>query len=467
MEIDEVAARLIKQYWALIVVCVLMPVVAIGLITFRQPSLYSADARIITGSVVPATSAQAGAIVSQVQGIATSRSTVLKALFAAGVTRNLDKFIASNISVAGLGSSQVVDLTVTDTDPHVATVVARVLASEVVGSINNVGQSGLSAALQAVDKEIVRLTEQRSILAQQASSAPRNQQTQAKLAGLDEVIANFSGDRGRLLIQASTQGLAAVIDRPALPRLPVSKALTQKLGLATVLGLVFAILIAAIAESARPTVPGARRVGRRLGAPTLGQLTAEELSGASTPSLANMALRLQLAAAHSGVHSVALVDIDSRRPLGALATALERALAEFTPQANGGPVTIRGGLAGAAGGVGVGAGILTRNHELRSHEPITVTRPLRVYPMGQMKHMAGSGGVGLLVLSGPVARVSRITALDDLVTSSGWPILGIVAVPRARRRRSRGSGADQALTAGAVRPSNGVDAEHTAQGGDQ
>jgi len=470
VEIDEVAARLVKQYWALILACVLVPIMAIGLLTFRQPSLYAAEARIITGSVVPASSAQAGAIVSQVQGIATSRSAVLKALFAAGVTRNLNKFITSDISVAGLGSSQVIDVTVTDTDPHVATIVARVLASEVVSSINNVGQSGLSAALQAVDKEIVRLTEQRSILALKASSGPRDQQTQAKLAGLDEVIANFSGDRGRLLIQASTQGLAGVIDKPARPNQPESKALPQKIGLATVLGLVFAIMIASVAETMRPTVPGARRVGRRLGAPTLGQLSVDELVGENTPGLANMALRLQLAAAHAGVHSVALVDIDSRRPLGALAAGLERALAEFSPSSNGGPVTVRGNHVGAGSGtvqVGVSTGILTRNHDNRNLEPITVGRPLRVYPMGQMKHMAGAGGVGLLVLSGPVARVSRITALDDLVTSSGWPILGVVAVPRARRKHAAASAPPPAQPSGSSKPTNGADGDHAADGGER
>jgi hypothetical protein len=33
-----------------------------------------------------------------------------------------------------------------------------------------------------------------------------------------------------------------------------------------------------------------------------------------------------------------------------------------------------------------------------------------------------------------VARVSRITALEDLSRSSGWPIVGVVGVPRMRRR---------------------------------
>jgi hypothetical protein len=50
-------------------------------------------------------------------------------------------------------------------------------------------------------------------------------------------------------------------------------------------------------------------------------------------------------------------------------------------------------------------------------------------------------GVGLVVISGPVSRVTRVMALDDLAASSGWPILGVVGAPRARRgllrRRSR------------------------------
>jgi len=462
VEIDEVAARLVRQYWALMMACILLPVIAITLITIRQPAVYAADARIITGSDVPASSAQADAIVSQVQGIATSRTAVSQALFAAGVTRNLTKFIGGNISVAGLGTSQVVDLTVTDVSPHVATTVCRVLAAEVVASINNVGQSGLSAALQAVDKEIVRLTETRSQLASKAAASPKDTQLQAKLAGLEEVIANFSGDRNSLLITASTSGLAKVIDKPALPNKPESTALPQKLGLAIVLGLVVAILISAIAETARPTVPGARRVGRRLGAPTLGQLTSGELNGTDTPGLNNMALRLQLAAAHAGVNTVALVDIDSRRPLGALANGLERALAgTFSPNGSSPAAAGNHPSAGAAGASGAVTGTLTKNHG-----PATDSRTLRIYPMGQMKHFAGSPGVGMLVLSGPVARVSRITALDDLVTSSGWPILGVIAVPRTRRGSASGQGEPEiyvSLPAGS--PVNGADAEHAAEGG--
>ena len=58
---------------------------------------------------------------------------------------------------------------------------------------------------------------------------------------------------------------------------------------------------------------------------------------------------------------------------------------------------------------------------------------LHVYPMSQIKHLGAMDSVGLVVISGPVSRVTGVMALDDLGTSSGWPILGVVGVPRARR----------------------------------
>ncbi len=81
----------------------------------------------------------------------------------------------------------------TDRNPRVAEKVARALAAQVIGTLNSVGQSGLAEALKANDQEIVRLTEARAILAARAAADPKNQQLQAKLAGLDQVIANSPG----------------------------------------------------------------------------------------------------------------------------------------------------------------------------------------------------------------------------------------------------------------------------------
>jgi len=430
VEIDEIAARLLRQYWALMLLCMAAPLVFIALTVAKQPPMYAASARIVSGSNVPASNAQAQAIVSQIQGIATGKTAAASALTAAGVTRNVNNFVTSHISVSGLGGSQVVDLTVTDRNPRVAATLAKELAEEVVQSINSVGQSGLSTTLNAIDQEIVRLSEQHGVVASQAAANPKDEQLQSKLAGLNQVIANFSGDRSRLLIQASTQGLATVLDQPVVPQQPQSKALAQKLGLAGVLGLVVGILIASIAEVIRPTVPGARRVSRRLSAPTLGQLKSAEMHGEQTPNLENLAVRLRLASNHADVSTLALIDVNGRYELADLAHSLELSL--MPPGES---------LAARAGGNGsdddheetlvgerVFGSVMVKGRQL-----ISGHQTLHVYPMAQIKHLGTMSNVGLVVLSGPVSRVSRVLALDDLVTSSGWPILGVVGVPRARR----------------------------------
>lgn len=460
MEIDEIAARLLRQYWVLLVICVAIPLVAVSFLTARQPAMYAASARIITGSVVPQSSAEADAVASQVEALATGRTTVAQALQSAGADRNLSDFTGNNIAVSGLGSSQVIDLTVTDRSPQVAQKVSRVLAAEVVGSINNVGQSGLRAALTANDQEIVRLSQRRAVMADKAAAQPRNPQLQAQLAGLDQVIANFTGDRSRLLIQAGTLGLATVIDQPALPGRPESKATVQKLGLAGLLGLVAGILIASIAETVRPTVPGARRVSRRLGVPALGQLSGEDLNGASTPAIGEMALRFRLAAAHAHVRTIALVDTDGKRELAALAAALMQSVQASSAD-------------GAVARAGAN-GSQRRDADADAQPTLAMARPnvlvkprdavageaaLQVYPLGQMTWVAGTTQVGIIVLSGPVARVSRITALEDLSRSSGWPIVGVVGVPRMGRRWLR-----------RAQPEAGPDeagADHVFEGGHQ
>lgn len=432
MEIDEVAARLVRQYWALLVICTLLPVVVVALIVVRQPAMYAADARIITSSQVPVTSSAADAIVSQVQAIATGPTSAGAALRNAGVRTNVANFVVNHVTVNGLGTSQVVDVTVTDPSPQVAQKAARVLADEVVNALNKVSQGGLSTTLAALDSEIVTLTEQRAALSAQTAQNPQNQQLQAKLAGLDEVISNFTSDRGRLLIQASTQGLAEVIDQPGLPQAPESKGLAQKLGLAGLLGLVLGILLAAGAETIRPTVPGARRVSRRLSSPMLGSLTETEMHGTRTVTFDNVALRVRLAAANAGVSTVALVDAEGQQALADLADKLTQANFQASPAP----------FAAVSNGTDNGAKLATTATFTDSATPtlvvdraphvVTDRGAVRVFSIEQIQCQTGIDKAGIVVLSGPVAKVSRISALSDLSVASGWPIIGVIGVPRPR-----------------------------------
>jgi capsular polysaccharide biosynthesis protein len=437
LEIDEIAARLLRQYWAVVVVCVAVPLVAIGLITAKEPATYTADARIITGSVVPASSTQSDAIVSQVQAIATGPGTAEAALRAAGVQRNLLKFINNDVAVTGLGGSQVVDLVVTDQNPLAAQKIADTLANDVVAALNHAGQGGIISALHSIDGELVTLSQQRAVLASELSRHPRNTTVQAKLAGLDQVIANFTGDRGRLLLEQSTQGLAGIIDAPAVPLKPQPKALPQKLGLAGLLGLVAGILIAAIVEVARPTVPGAQRVGRRLGAPALGRLEAADLDGAVTNGVVQLAFRTRLAALHAARSTVVVADTGTGVDLDGLAAAMQDALSDSSfrrQEVPDYPITGNSHNAEAAEWAAVpgapGTAVMTQ-------QSTWAGAALRIVPLHRMRPSASTewDRVGLLVVCGPVTRVPDVATLADLAESSGWPILGVAAVPRSRGRR--------------------------------
>jgi capsular polysaccharide biosynthesis protein len=437
LEIDEVAARLVRRYWLVFLLCIAAPLTLVGLITVKQPPEYSADARIITGSLVPSSSTQSDAIVSQVEAIATGRGTAAAALEAAGAHRNITQFVKNNITVSGLGGSQVVDLVVTDQNPEVAQRVAKALAAAATDSLNHVGQSGLESALRAIDDQIVKLSQQRAALAQQLNRDPSNQQLQAKLAGLDEVIANFTGDRGRILIQASTQGLAGVIDAPARPAHPVPSALPQKLGLAALLGVVVALLIASIAEVVRPTLPGAQRVARRLGAPLLGRLLSADMSGLKTPGVAKLALRVRLAALHAAVYTVVLADVGTVAGLDKLAGSLEEAVGPLALESSNGVDAAAGSNSHAPAPEqpgGAEAPTLVMNRRFTLPQP-----RLRFLPLS---HMTATGDIGwhrigVLVVCGPVARVADVAALTDLAESSGWPILGVAGAPHARRKQRK------------------------------
>ena len=437
MEIDEIAARLLRQYWAVVLVCVIVPLAAFGLITAKEPATYQADARIITGSVVPGSSTQSDAIVSQVQAIATGPGTASAALGAAGVNRNLLSFINNDVTVTGLGGSQVVDLAVTDQNPQAAQKIADSLAKAVVGALNHAGQGGIINALHAIDNELVTLAQKRAVLASQLTGRPHNQQIQARLAGLDQVIANFTGDRGRLLIEGTTQGLAGIIDRPALPLRPQSRALPQKLALAGLLGLVAGLLIAALIEVARPTVPGAQRVGRRLSAPVLGRLEAADLDGTVTSGVAQLAFRTRLAALHAARSTVVLADAGTGVNLDALAASLTDALSDDTFHRPGmpdypGTGNSHGGQKAERADVppgSPGTAVITQRSTFAGSVP-------RICPLSRMNPAATSEWerVGLLILCGPVTRMPEVASLADLAESSGWPVLGVAAVPRSRRR---------------------------------
>jgi hypothetical protein len=179
-------------------------------------------------------------------------------------------------------------------------------------------------------------------------------------------------------------------------------------------------------------VPGARRVGRRLSAPLLGTLTASDLQGERSPHADSLVLQLRLAAVHARVSSVALVDLDGVRQLDGLADMLTSAMppTQAAMAADAPPGAAENGSGAVVAATGARSGTAALLTELVAG---VEKRALRVMSLPQLQRRVSGGPAGIVVLSGPAARVSRISAVDDLSVSSGWPIIGVVGIPRRRR----------------------------------
>ncbi|MEV4258954.1 hypothetical protein AB0J52_37840, partial [Spirillospora sp. NPDC049652] len=290
MEIDEVAARVIRTYWALLLVATVAPLLAVyALLDGRTPPA-AAQARIVVpGGAAAGAAGDNGvsAAVSTVKAFATGHDLLAKVIKDGRLARDPGK-VAKQITVKGLGTSTVVELSVKDPDPAVALKLTQTVSAETVRDINSSNQSAIQNQLNQINQQITSLEKQQA----DASPGPPTDRILTQLTDL-------RASRSDLRTQLSTAGNASVA-QPAIaaPRTDPKVMMTVVAGLG---GLVLGILAAVVAEMVRPTVPGQRRVARRLDVPLLGRL------GGSPAETAALGRRILLAARRTGAAQVTVV----------------------------------------------------------------------------------------------------------------------------------------------------------------
>ena len=90
MEIDEVAARILRRYWRLLLVTVLVPVALVGFYYVGRPPEYTSQARLVASDTLPTSTAEADAVVSETRAFATSRNVLADAISDAHADRQAD-----------------------------------------------------------------------------------------------------------------------------------------------------------------------------------------------------------------------------------------------------------------------------------------------------------------------------------------------------------------------------------------
>ncbi|MFC5744157.1 hypothetical protein [Actinomadura rugatobispora] len=476
VEIDEVAARVVRTYWALLLAMTVLPVVLVGLVMGGQEPPHSATSRLQASS--RATDAAAGdagvsIVVSQVKAFATGRTLLDRVLREQRIVRDPVK-LAKEITVAGLGTSTVVELTIKDPDAAVARRLTDALGAAVVAEINQSNQGAITQQLAAIEKRIRELEGQLGPLSRRAGAVPvpdigaanERERVAAELSDLRT-------SRSELRTDLTTAGTATVVQPAVLAER--TNPVVMLAAIAGLVGLVGGVLVAVVAEMFRPTVPGQSRAARRLGVPLLGRADGGEAEAA------DLGRRIRLAARRAGVERVVLVSTGGPLPaelLSRIAAAaygddagvLKAAPAEPEPEAEadaaphdesgdgepggnvnstvpasgGGTSVVRAGSKAPGSGTAVIArrsGEPARTAAEPARRPAAARRAtIQVHAFEDIDTGADDGA-GVVAVAGPVTPVPGLESVRDLVSASGWPLLGVVATDRkitGRRKRAAG-----------------------------
>lgn len=306
----------------------------------RDVTLYSATARVHMDSPDPKSLPEAIAVSDAARAIVTSPNHVTAALKAVGVNRDVEDVAQNHITVQPLGSSQVVQLTVSDRVPAVASGLANALANDVVATREQSANAetnrivaGLDARLGSLRQQIAQVNAQLANVnntidvstpggRQQLAGATEALRTQLDTLTRDAVA--LQSERDSVELAAAQRPKATVVEPAALPTQPDFPRWYLDVLLAGVGGLVLAVLLAALLEVVRPTVRGATAVARLFDAPILGERPFWRRGRAR--ALAWMAMRLRLAADTARVDTVELVAVEIGCDLDAVCEELNLAL---------------------------------------------------------------------------------------------------------------------------------------------
>jgi capsular polysaccharide biosynthesis protein len=439
VEIDEVAARVARTYWALLLAMTVLPLALVAVLMSGQQAESVATARLEAGgSAADAATPEGGAsvVVSQVKAFATGDSLLRGVLRRQGVDRR-PQDVAKAVEVTGLGTSTIVELSVRDVDPDVARRLADAVGAQVVVEINDSNQRSIKRQMAALDKRVRELEKELAPLSRRAASQGELDAGDAnERDSLQGELTELRSNRSDLRTQLATAGTAAMIQPAVLG--PKSNPVVMTSAVAGLVGLIGGIFIAVVAELVRPTIPGQRRVARRLDVPVLGW------AGPGQEGLDDLGRRVRLAAAREGVAQVALVGAPGPLPPALVASVASAAHDSpdpdpgdaHDPHDSGGGAAAKASLnGGEESGSGGRAAVMTE----RSTETAPSRRGCRVRSFEDIDPDAGERA-GVVVAVGPVTTVSGLETVRDLVAASGWPVLGVIATTRRNTsRKSRGS----------------------------
>ena len=413
MELGEVIGRIFGRHKKLIAALVLAGLLAGLAIHLDDAPQYSASARLVLDTSDPEDQAQSGVIADTTRAIASGPSLIRNALEKIGVRRDATELAKRHVRVQALGSSGVMQLSVTDSDPKVAVALANAIAAAVIRTRLQVTSGEAATAVRSLDQQLTRLQQEISDLdarIDQAGGAAGSGQLVRRREAIAQRMSQLESERASVETTRALRPRAAVLDPASPPAQQLPGRRLPDLVLGGLLGLLLGVGAAALVESLRPTLVGRTAIARGTEAPVLAELVGPpqrrgNRHGWVAADVAEAAMHVELVAVAAGVQQVRLMALDRQVDLSNLVQILGDSLKTATVQQADMP-TARRRRPGARAGL----------------------EPEAVQPEGD------GGRIGLVLVAPTVLKLADLDPVKDFLTISGWPLLGVIVYQPLRRR---------------------------------
>jgi capsular polysaccharide biosynthesis protein len=413
LELGEVIGRIFGRHKKLIVALVLAGLLAGFAIHLDDAPRYSASARLVLDTSDPEDQAQSGVIADTTRAIASGPSLVREALATIGVRRDATELARRHVSVQALGSSGVMQLSVTDSDPEVAVALANAIAESVIRTRLQVTAGEAASVVRSLDKQITLFQQQISDLdarIDQAGGAAASGQLVRRREALEQRMSQLESERASVQTTRALRPKADVLDAASPPAQQLPGRRLPDLVLGGLLGLLLGVGAAAMVESLRPTLVGRTAIARGTEAPVLAELVGPpqrrgHRHGWVAADVAEAAMHVELVAVAAGVQQVRLMALDRQVDLSNLVQILGDSLKTATVQQADMPTARR------------------RRPGARAElEP-------------EALQSEGEGGrIGLVLVAPTVLKLADLDPVKDFLTISGWPLLGVIVYQSPRRK---------------------------------
>lgn len=413
MELGEVIGRIFGRHKKLIAALVLAGLLAGLAIHLDDAPQYSASARLVLDTSDPEDQAQSGVIADTTRAIASGPSLIRNALEKIGARRDATELAKRHVRVQALGSSGVMQLSVTDSDPKVAVALANAIAAAVIRTRLQVTAGEAATVVRSLDQQLTRLQQEISDLdarIDQAGGAAGSGQLVRRREAIAQRMSQMESERASVETTRALRPRAAVLDPASPPAQQLPGRRLPDLVLGGLLGLLLGVGAAALVESLRPTLVGRTAIARGTEAPVLAELVGPpqrrgNRHGWVAADVAEAAMHVELVAVAAGVQQVRLMALDRQVDLSNLVQILGDSLKTATVQQADMP-TARRRRPGARAGL----------------------EPEAVQPEGD------GGRIGLVLVAPTVLKLADLDPVKDFLTISGWPLLGVIVYQPLRRR---------------------------------